>query len=85
MIIKHIRQQKGLSLRALAAKAKMSYTYLCNIENEKADPSLSTLRNLAKALGVTLVELLADEKPRSAGTRNVKRKSAAILFKKKGR
>jgi transcriptional regulator with XRE-family HTH domain len=85
MLIKHIRQQKGLSLRALAAQAKMSYTYLCNVENGKADPSLSTLRNLAKALGVVLIELLTDEQPRSVNKSKVQHKSGGISPTKKGR
>lgn len=58
MKVKAIREGKGLSLRALAAKAKMGYPYLCNVENGKADPSLSTLRRLAKALKVKVVELI---------------------------
>ncbi len=58
MKLKAIRKEKGLSQRALAAKAKMSVTYLCNVENGKADPSLSTLRRLAKALRVKVVNLL---------------------------
>ncbi len=53
--------KKGLSQRALAAKAKMSYTYLCNVENGKADPSLSTLKRLARALRVKVADLVADE------------------------
>ena len=58
MKLKRIRERKGLSQRALAAKAKMSVTYLCNVENGKADPSLSTLRRLARALRVKVVNLL---------------------------
>jgi transcriptional regulator with XRE-family HTH domain len=61
MRIREIRQEKGLSIRALATRAKMGYPYLCNVENGKADPSLSTLRRLAKALKVRVVDLLADE------------------------
>jgi len=61
MRLKQIRKGKGLSQRSLADKAKMSYTYLCNLEQGKADPSLSTLKRLAKALGVRVVELVRDE------------------------
>lgn len=60
MMLARIRERKGLSQRALAAKAKMSYTYLCNVENGKADPSLSTLKRLAKALGVTVSALVKE-------------------------
>jgi transcriptional regulator with XRE-family HTH domain len=58
MKVKVIRERKGLSVRALAAKAKMSFTYLSNVENEKADPSLSTLTRIAKALKVKVADLL---------------------------
>ncbi len=58
MQLRAIRKRKGYSQRALADKAKMSYTFLCNVENGKADPSLSTLRRLAKALKVKVVDLL---------------------------
>ncbi len=61
MRLRAIRTKKGLSLRALAAKAKMSYTYLSNVENCKADPSLSTLKRLARALRVKVADLVADE------------------------
>jgi transcriptional regulator with XRE-family HTH domain len=61
MRLKQIRKGKGLSQRSLADKAKMSYTYLCNLEQGKADPSLSTLKRLAKALRVRVVELVRDE------------------------
>ena len=58
MKIKAIRERKGLSVRALAAKAKMSFTYLSNVENGKADPSLSTLKRIAKTLKVKVADLL---------------------------
>ena len=61
MKVKTIREQKRLSVRALAAKAKMSFTYLSNVENGKADPSLSTLKRLAKALKVKVAALVVDE------------------------
>lgn len=49
-------------MRALASKAGMSYTYVSNVENGKADPSLSVLKRLAAALGVT-VSVLVRETP----------------------
>lgn len=58
MKVKAIRERRGLSIRALAAKAKMSFTYLSNVENGKADPSLSTLKRIAKALKVQVADLL---------------------------
>ena len=39
----------------------MSYAFLSNVETGKADPSLSTLRRLAKALKVRVIDLVRDE------------------------
>ena len=61
MKLKAFRKQRGLSVRALAIKAKMSFTHISNVENGKADPSLSTLKRLAKALKVKVAALVADE------------------------
>jgi len=61
MRLKQIREQKKLSQRSLADKAMMSYTYLSNVERGKADPSLSTLKRLAKALRVRVSDLVKDE------------------------
>ena len=60
MRLAEIRTKKQLSQRALAQRAKMSQTYLCNVETGKADPSLSTLKRLAEALGVTVSELVKE-------------------------
>jgi len=38
----------------------MSYTYVSNVENAKADPSLSVLKRLAAALEVTVSELVRE-------------------------
>jgi transcriptional regulator with XRE-family HTH domain len=56
--IRAIREHKGLTQKALALKARMSITYLCNVELGKVDPSLSTLRRLAKALNVKVADLV---------------------------
>jgi transcriptional regulator with XRE-family HTH domain len=57
-MIRAIRKDKGLTQKALALKARMSITYLCNVELDKVDPSLSTLRRLAKALKVKVADLV---------------------------
>ena len=61
MQIRTIRQRKKLTLQALAKKAgNMSYTFLSNVETGKANPSLSTLKRLAAALGVSVSVLVKD-------------------------
>ena len=63
MMLKVIRIKNGFSQDALARKAHMSQTFLSNVERGKADPSLSTLKRLAAALGVTVCDLVRDERP----------------------
>ena len=63
MRLAELRAKRKLSQRALAKRAKMSQTYLCNVETGKADPSLSTLKRLAQALGVTVSELVKEPRP----------------------
>ncbi len=58
MKVKALRGKQGLSVRAVAAKAKMSFTYFSNVENGKVDPSLSTLKRIAQALKVKVADLL---------------------------
>ena len=46
----------------------MSSTFLSNVETGKADPSLSTLKPLAYALGVSVSELVKEPPARSRRT-----------------
>ena len=62
--IRSLRLRNGLSQRQLAGRMSVPRTYVSKIENEKATPTLSSLERLAKALEVTVPELL------SGGERN---------------
>ena len=62
--IRSIRLGSGLSQRQLALRMSVPRTYVSKIENEKATPTLSSLERLAKALEVTVPDLL------SGGERN---------------
>ena len=59
--LREVRQSKGMTQRVLAEKARMSYVYISNLENGKANVSLFTLRKLAKVLKVNVADLVADE------------------------
>ena len=61
-MLKIIRKNKKISQEALAKLAGMSQTFLSNVENGYSDPSLTTLRRLAGALGVSVSDLIEDEK-----------------------
>src|SRR6266571_8374544 len=58
--LRELRQEKGMTLRALADAAGVDFTYLSKIENDKVGylPGAETIRDLAKALGVDAIELL---------------------------
>ncbi|TCO45273.1 helix-turn-helix domain-containing protein [Actinocrispum wychmicini] len=58
--LRELRQQQGLSLRQLAATAGVSPALLSQIENGTADPSLATLRKLAKVFDESIANLFAD-------------------------
>jgi transcriptional regulator with XRE-family HTH domain len=57
--IRSLRQRSGLSQRQLALRMSVPRTYVSKIENEKATPTLSSLERLARALQVSVPELLA--------------------------
>lgn len=46
------RTRRGVSQAVLARRAECSVSYLCLLENNKRDPTLSTLTKVAQALSV---------------------------------
>jgi transcriptional regulator with XRE-family HTH domain len=59
MKLKALRKARGLTQTALAKKAKMQQTYVAQLETGVEDnPTLDTLHRLAKALKVTVGELV---------------------------
>jgi len=57
--IRSLRLRNGLSQRQLATRMAVPRTYVSKIENEKATPTLSSLERLARALEVTVPDLLS--------------------------
>lgn len=57
--ISGLRKARGLSFDALARQAGVSKGTLVQIEQERANPSISTLCRLAAALGVSVADLVA--------------------------
>ena len=58
MRLKQVRRRRGLTQAALAKKVKLSGAYVARLEQGLHDPPLSTVAKLAKALKVTLAELV---------------------------
>lgn len=58
LAIRTLRQRVGMSQRQLAIRMNVPRTYVSKIENDKATPTLSSLERLARALEVSVPDLL---------------------------
>lgn len=58
--LRELRERKGVSLRALKQTSGVAVSSLARFEAGQGDPQLSTLRKLAKALNVTVAELIGE-------------------------
>ena len=58
--IRQRRKELGLVLTELAEMCDISPSFLSQIERDQASPSISTLHNIALALGVTVASFFAD-------------------------
>lgn len=61
--LKYLRTTKGMSVRSLAKEAGVTPSFIYQIENKEAAPSLSTLKRIAKALEVSASFFIEDEVP----------------------
>ncbi len=58
-MLRSLRKREGWSQVDLAKKAKVSQAYIAKLETGvKKNPSLATLKRIAKALGVPVEQLL---------------------------
>jgi transcriptional regulator with XRE-family HTH domain len=65
--LRTIREGKGVTLRALKKISGVAVATLARIEAGGYDPRLSTLRRLAKALRVTVAELIGERSIKKGG------------------
>lgn len=56
--LKKIRTSRNITQTEFAEKLGVDKSFVSNIENGKTNPTLSTITNLAQALGVSTNELL---------------------------
>jgi transcriptional regulator with XRE-family HTH domain len=61
--IRDLRLSRDFSLKQLAAGAGVSASLVSQIENNRVDPSLSTLRKIALTMGVPVFALIAESVP----------------------
>jgi transcriptional regulator with XRE-family HTH domain len=50
--VRRLREVRGLTLRAVADQAGFSASFLSQVENEQASPSISSMERIAAALGL---------------------------------
>jgi transcriptional regulator with XRE-family HTH domain len=86
--VRELRKAKNLTLRELAVKVKVNFTYLSKIENQKLSfgeyPSEDLIRKLAKVLDGDVDELLllAQKIPEDIKKRVIERPDAFRKFAK---
>ena len=60
LVLRKHREAKGLSQEALAESANLHPTYIGLLERSLRNPSLNVSKSLAKALGNSLTNLVAE-------------------------
>jgi transcriptional regulator with XRE-family HTH domain len=58
-LVRRLREQRGLSLRALAAATDFSPSFISQLENGLVSPSIDSMERIATTLKVTLGEFFA--------------------------
>lgn len=58
-----LRDARSWSLTELARRAGLSKSYLWRVEQDKANPSIDTVRSLASAFGTTVSDVLGEPLP----------------------
>ena len=56
--LKCIRTAKGISQGEISRKLEVDKSFVSNIENGKTNPTLATIAKIAKAIGVSVGELM---------------------------
>ena len=72
--IRKLRISKGINLTAFAKKIGKTPSYLSQVERGMASPSITTLREISKALNVPIFYFLIDDKEQSAIVRKNERR-----------
>ena len=61
--IKKFREERGMTLRALAKESGITASFLSQVESGKASPSLASLKAIADSLKTTIGELIGEAAP----------------------
>jgi transcriptional regulator with XRE-family HTH domain len=58
-LVKRLREERGLSLRAFATATEFSASFISQLENGQVSPSIASMEKIANSLGVSLGEFFA--------------------------
>lgn len=78
-VLRTLRRRKKLTLEALAKISDLTYPTVASIENNKTNPSLSTLDALARALEISTSDLVSLTENHEALTRKTETVKAETL------
>ena len=77
--IRSLRKSQNLTIDQLAEKSSISKGYLSKVENSDKAPPVSTLMNIAGALGVTISEIFGETATEAPSLTLVKRKNRPVM------
>ena len=66
-LVRRLRKQVGLSVRALAARTDFSPSFISQLENAQVSPSIHSMERIANALGTTIGGFFASMGPGQGG------------------
>jgi len=76
--IRQTRTQKGITLQDLADRSGLSKGFICQLENDKASPSLQALEKLATGLGVPIAFLFLTPEEKISVVRETERQEYRV-------
>jgi len=76
--IRQTRTQKGITLQELSERSGLSKGFICQLENDKASPSLQALDRISAALGVPVALLLISHGERAYVVRAEERQGCSV-------
>ena len=77
--LKKSRNDKGMSLRELATKVELSASFLSQIEQGKASPSIENLKKIAHTLDVRVAYLIEDEEDDIRNIEHIKKENIGLI------
>ena len=82
--VKRLREEQGITLRELSKDVGVSPSFLSQVEQGKASPSLATLKSIADALQTTVGNLIGDNATQSS-EKLVTKEAERKAFKQMGK